>query len=381
MEVSAMAPKYDVFISYSSNDRAWALKLAESLKAFDVFLDQRELEAGKPWNTQLQQSIQASKHLLVLWSDHAKASTWVWREISDFDAKRVNDGTATGAPRLIFLKLQGDIPAYSDIQAIEDLKQQNSYAAGPENVPIGLWENIVGKLVSAIGDDDASVAIPLVILTLTRKELEELTAGEWAELSQDLGLSKEQLLPLYGPTRADWRPFGSPNGVLNMLNGLKDQINESIKLNKQMREVKFRWERPPESFWEDIAEAKKFKARFMSDGLSLLVIDPVAIHKQSVYKRLMHFQDCYGNSSTAILVLPPFAMPQSNRRLREWLRNHGTPYFDPYYEPTLLPKNRLSAQCGFNIGDEEDIRRVLLTTVGNSNLGRGPSARSPYTEV
>lgn len=79
---------YDLFISYSSLDKEWAAKLADALgrKSLKVFIDRQRLEAGRPWEPQLKQALASSQHLVVLWSNNAKQSDWVQKEIAHFDA-------------------------------------------------------------------------------------------------------------------------------------------------------------------------------------------------------------------------------------------------------------------------------------------------------
>jgi energy-coupling factor transporter ATP-binding protein EcfA2 len=63
-----MSPKYDVFISYSSSDRAMAEELANRLREANLspFFDRWCLPGGKPWGPLLEQSIQESGSCAVL---------------------------------------------------------------------------------------------------------------------------------------------------------------------------------------------------------------------------------------------------------------------------------------------------------------------------
>ncbi len=63
-----MSQKYDVFISYSSRDRAMAEELAIRLREADLspFFDRWCLPGGKPWGPLLEQSIQESASCAVL---------------------------------------------------------------------------------------------------------------------------------------------------------------------------------------------------------------------------------------------------------------------------------------------------------------------------
>src|SRR4051812_27908810 len=75
---------YHAFISYAREDKDWALRLHADLtnRGLDVFLDQRGLLAGREWNEQLTEGIRKSRHAIILWSAHARASDWVLDEIA-----------------------------------------------------------------------------------------------------------------------------------------------------------------------------------------------------------------------------------------------------------------------------------------------------------
>src|SRR6476659_4239635 len=105
---------YDVFVSYTAADRAWAEKVEGDLAAggLRVFRDQNRLDAGRKWETQLQTALDGSQHLVVVWSNRANSSSWVQKELARFDNHAAEDDRR----RLICLNLEGDNPAYSTFQ-------------------------------------------------------------------------------------------------------------------------------------------------------------------------------------------------------------------------------------------------------------------------
>jgi hypothetical protein len=215
---------YDVFISYSSNDKAWAEKLFAALegRGLHPFLDKQRLEIGKPWERQLADALKNSQHLVVLWSNNAKQSDWVQRELALFDTINASSQVQQ---RLIFINLEGQNAAYAAWQMVDDLNAAKAYTNGIDKLDAHLWQEATKKVAQAIRSDDASIAIPAVILTMTRSDLDALQSSTWQTLQQDLGLTKEVLAQCYGDRRTDWHPFGSPDGVLQILEKLLDQIN------------------------------------------------------------------------------------------------------------------------------------------------------------
>jgi TIR domain len=66
---------YNVFISYSREDRPWAERLSQSLQAqgLKAFYDRESIRIGDQWEPALIKAIDASRHLVVLWSSYAQS--------------------------------------------------------------------------------------------------------------------------------------------------------------------------------------------------------------------------------------------------------------------------------------------------------------------
>ena len=73
---------YDVFISYRSADRPWAMALYDALKlaGWEPFLDQYELVPGANLERSLIEALEASSSGVILWSSRTKDSKWCERE-------------------------------------------------------------------------------------------------------------------------------------------------------------------------------------------------------------------------------------------------------------------------------------------------------------
>jgi tetratricopeptide (TPR) repeat protein len=113
------ANSYDVFISYRSSDRAWAMALYDALKlaGWEPFLDQFELVPGANLQTSLEESLQASSSGVILWSSRTKDSEW---------CKRERQAMATMAGRnpsfhYVFAKLDSEqLPLFAQADLYED---------------------------------------------------------------------------------------------------------------------------------------------------------------------------------------------------------------------------------------------------------------------
>ncbi len=74
----------DIFISYASADRDWARKLADVLTehGWSVWWD-RVIPAGKQFDEVIEQALDSSKCVVVLWSPTSVGSTWVKTEAAE----------------------------------------------------------------------------------------------------------------------------------------------------------------------------------------------------------------------------------------------------------------------------------------------------------
>lgn len=73
----------DVFISYASEDRERAAKLASALgeRGWSVWWD-RKIVAGQAFDHAIERELETAKSVIVLWSIHSVASEWVKNEAS-----------------------------------------------------------------------------------------------------------------------------------------------------------------------------------------------------------------------------------------------------------------------------------------------------------
>lgn len=94
---------YDVFISYRSSDRPWAMALYDALKLaeWEPFLDQYDLVPGANLERSLVEALEASSSGVILWSSRTEDSLWCERERNAM--RSLKDETGTFA--YVFAKL------------------------------------------------------------------------------------------------------------------------------------------------------------------------------------------------------------------------------------------------------------------------------------
>lgn len=365
--------KYDVFISYSSADRPWALKLADELEARGItpFVDRKRLEAGKFWEPQLKEALETSRHMVALWSNNSAQSNWVQRELATFDY--IKSSSEGGEQRLIFVNLEGQNVAYTAFQMIDDLKEAKIVPADFNTLQPAAWTSCVSKVVNAIRNANATTPILMAVLTATNTELDEIRPKDWNDLESDLGMTKADLIQRYYPARLDWKPFGGLEGVTSLLDKLIDDINLAVGGDKFHREL------VSDDFWTSDEAAEAQAARLVSN-VSVVVIDPIALYVNLVFRRLVLLQKCFESDLSAILVVPPFAAPNTMLKLRQRVRTAAAGLFKDFLEPPV-PMTRTMANCGVCVADEADIKRLLRMTIGKYVLRGQSPQKSLYTSV
>jgi hypothetical protein len=142
--------KWDVFLSYRSVNRRWALALYDVIvqAGFEVFLDQFELVPGASLDNSLQENLQTSGAGILVWSEDAADSEWVNRE---HNAMRVLTGR----------RKDDDLPFLSVVAKLDDAELPllladslwvdfAPYPEGPRGGELlRLMHGIVGKPLSS----------------------------------------------------------------------------------------------------------------------------------------------------------------------------------------------------------------------------------------
>ncbi len=162
-EVSSTVPtqghKYHVYVSYASVDRSWAQELFRALerRGIEVFLDQRRLEPGAQWPGTPPTDLRLSQHLLVLWSENARESDWVQRELGYFESiSAMPSPEETPNRRVIIVTLDRTPTVYQSDQIITDLRDAGAYAGSADEVDSVVWQRVVDKVQDAIVPDSTS---------------------------------------------------------------------------------------------------------------------------------------------------------------------------------------------------------------------------------
>ncbi|MBI1763534.1 MAG: toll/interleukin-1 receptor domain-containing protein [Acidobacteria bacterium] len=385
----------DIFISYSSLDRPWAAKLNQSLQAKGIktFFDDRDLEAGKPWDRQLAMALREARHLVVLWSENAKGSDWVSLEIATFNTYLLSaPPDQSEQRRLISLTLEGQNKALTGLQAITELKDADAYRAGVENVNKDLWQKIVNEIAVGVKKDDPAIPITLAVLAVTADEIDKLQEDlpdlpSLSQLLTKIGIAdRNELRQFYGPRRLDWKPFRGSESIENILNRQCDAINQrlaDVAARQKQTPRQFRLEPLDPAFWTDRNIVNQERAKLLAtDTPSVLVIDPLSLYHNLVSKRLRDLDECFKNEKVVVMMLAPFKTPELLDEMCRTLQSFSLEFINEYYDPPIFPSGSYS-NLGLNLSDDQNIKRLFCLNLGQfvSRLqAQQPQARSPFLQ-
>jgi TIR domain-containing protein len=122
--------KWDVFLSYRSVDRPWALSLYDQLRHLDyeVFMDLFVLTLSGGLNPQLEENLERSATAVLIWSSRSEESQWC-RE--DYDALRMQEKGKPGFRYIVLRVDETELPLFAQARLWIDFSSQPDGPTGP----------------------------------------------------------------------------------------------------------------------------------------------------------------------------------------------------------------------------------------------------------
>jgi hypothetical protein len=103
--------RYDVFLSYSRTDTERVAPLRDALRqmGYSVFFDVQSIDPGEKWKRRLERSIEASRTLVLCWSQNTRGSDYITFEYSRAEAlhKLIVPWRLDNTPLPAMLEVQG----------------------------------------------------------------------------------------------------------------------------------------------------------------------------------------------------------------------------------------------------------------------------------
>jgi len=390
---------YSAFISYKSEDRAWASKLVKSLAARgmrDLFFDKDRLEAGFEWPQQLSDALKESKHAVFLISKHAiSAQSYVTVEHGEFlnlYYKPARDKPTEPQRRMIYVLLEGDPPLGAAVHGVPAIKDdpRGLYAGGADKLSEDdpVWQSVVRQVANAISADDSARSVGCFVLAASKSDflgfnfdtqdlLDSLT-----DAITKAQLTKEAFIDRYGAQPESWKPFGLET-VGDMLDKLKDRVNEKLKGSDvaEIRNLSIRLDTPDAVIWnKDPTSRDREIARWINQPL-IVVIDPLSLYIPKVV-RLLHAvtsPSVLASGQATVMVLGPRKAPDVNLLLLKVVQSVAIELHRVFEPEFPVPQPQLLA--GVNIDDETEMQRLMVRTVATLFRSDSPTGQAQQAEV
>src|SRR5512140_1443259 len=351
--------QYDTFISYASEDVAWARKLDKDLQAAGrkVFRDETRLQVGRRWEIQLSEALDASQHLIAIWSPNAKASDWVHKEMGRFERNTETDAKR----RLICVNLEGRNLAYETYQNIDV-----GFAGDPAKLDPNEWNKALDRLRLAIDEDEGVERIETVVLAMTAEEADPAKAAGLSQKQLDaitagFGLSEAEVRSRYKGGRLDWHPYGGPLSIKTLLDAMVDTVNGQV--SAAVPDARFAWKPVADELWLESGGAtpREVAGGLANANLSLVVVDALSLQSPAIYQQSMLLREYLKTSSTTWIFVPPLPSDPTMVKYREMVRKWSAPLLDVYFNPPVARRDQLQPRFGVFCGDDAEIRRLVLS--------------------
>jgi len=130
-----------VFIAHSSQDHQFVLKLAKKLQEdrIDVWIDDWEIKVGDSIVAKINEGLERSGFLIIVFSKHSLQSPWVQRELNATLMRQIQDNDAKILPIFLEIRTEEVPPLFRDIYGVEFSS-------------IGINEDSYKKLIEPIKD-------------------------------------------------------------------------------------------------------------------------------------------------------------------------------------------------------------------------------------
>lgn len=367
---------YDTFISYASEDVAWARKLDKDLQAGGrrVFRDETRLQVGRLWESQLSDALDASQHLIVIWSAHAMASNWVHKEMGRFGRNSDTDPKR----RMICINLEGRNTAYATYQDIEV-----GFGGDPAALDANKWNDLLARIKTAIDEDEGVERIQTVVLALTADEADPARPGGLSRehldtIKDQFGIPEAEVRNRYKGGRLDWHPYAGELSIRTLLDQVIDTVNRAAQ---EVPDARFAWRPVSDDLWlESSSRRQEVAAALSAARLSLVVVDALSLKSPPIYKACMVLREYLKGGGSTWIFVPPVPSDRTMIRYRELVRDWSDPLLESYFNPPVPRRDQRLPHFGVFCGDDAEMKRLVLGAVGEYLGLNERTSKSPYID-
>ncbi len=356
----------DAFLSYKHEDQPWAARLHAELEKLnlEVFIDTRDLVAGQGWEQQLDDALDATKAMVVLWSSKAKNLDYTDRERAWFDRPELKTPRLQTRPVVAVLLDEAEPSGLQTQQFVTDLKDIAAYPNKLDAVPQSVWQTVATRVKHALARDVTVVNTLVVAASSHRLSAGYMGMDRWRKMEDTftkLSLGGD-VTARYGPTPLDWKPHGSMT-ISEMLSALETEIS---------KELPVRLENVNEKFEHDNQDDLMDAARGLSHRLALIVVDTFSLHDFKTETLFKSLDACHRSRCNAFAVFAPRA--SDDALLNEQLRTQAEKLYKSFFHP--IPYREDQPSIGLNLRNRRELERLLLLAISRQATRSQPRRRS-----
>lgn len=185
-----MTPQFDVFLSHSSIDKPWVIKLKDDLIRYgvSVWLDKDEIRPGDLFGKALEQALDISKAVALIVSPEAINSGWVEEEY--YRALSLAKDKRTSAQIIPVILRDANLPGFLTNRNWVDFRDETTYA---QSVWKLVW-GIMGEKPPEVYDlEPLTVSIP----SSTHSKMQTVSTIDNTTISG--GLNEKSVVDIYSP--------------------------------------------------------------------------------------------------------------------------------------------------------------------------------------
>jgi hypothetical protein len=384
----------NLFLSYTSHDRRWAVQLFDDLKLrfpnIKVFWDQdrNSLPKGDPYRPALKEAAKTSTHFVVLWSEKAKASNEVGPEIQAFDQHRSEHPEINDAKRrLFYVPLDAsDYGFLKDVQGSVAMRDSKVYDPALEDRGVSKlsqepyrtrWADIVRDIGMSVEESETTEPVTLAVFAITASMtnmletfLDERTVPgpTLNELLKASNLSLATVKTRYHENAFAWQPFrteqpGTERTIVDLMEDLRVEVNANLSLQP---EYKFHWKMC--DLLDEVRKTTNDKMlqtlldERLGRGPAVLMIDLITLYHPAGERVFSLLADYAKREQTVFISLSPMEHPAASI-LYQSVRSVGRSVLKDYFLPHI-PASGTFSPCGLNVPHPLEIERLVRGSLG-----------------
>jgi len=181
-----------------------------------------------------------------------------------------------------------------------------------------------------------------------------------ADMLNDISTTLPALKQRYGATAFEWRPFGTTDTVIDLMERLRVDVNAPLQ-----SDYRFHWV-PTDLYAEVTRRRTPAEVDQLVDSLgatpSVVIVDQLSLYNPLVYTVFVRLGNYAKKEHAAIISFAPSRTEKTDIVLRS-IEGYGGPVLGAYLNPQI-PAAGTFARCGVNVQHAQDVKRLIRSSLG-----------------